>query len=406
MLDWLIVGGGIHGTYISNFLIKAGNVSPEKLAVVDPHEAPLAVWKRCTQSTCMKYLRSPGAHNLDVGAGALFRYAKGSSGEFYSKYQRPSLQLFNSHCDHIVQESGLGALRFRSTAVALERSKDGYILQTNNGELESKRVILSIGSSDCLKIPDWAKDLKSCLAPISHIFSEEFAQRKERDWSSAVVVGGGISGVQLALDLAKQQPGRITLLHARKLQTYQFDADPCWLDNRCLGLLSKQADFAERRRIVDNARHWGSFPEDIRRQLELAIKNGSLSCKQASVCSAHGDADSVEMLLSDGSRIESDLVILATGFEHCVPGGEFLNSTIKNLDLPIAPCGFPQTDKYLRWSDGLFVSGALAELTTGPASRNIVGARLAAQRIIEAEHGARAKPKEHNYYYFRSRRTG
>jgi Fe2+ or Zn2+ uptake regulation protein len=52
MLDWIIVGGGIHGTYISNCLVKSQGVDPEKLVVVDPHDAPLSVWKRCTKNTC------------------------------------------------------------------------------------------------------------------------------------------------------------------------------------------------------------------------------------------------------------------------------------------------------------------------------------------------------------------
>ena len=409
MLDWIVVGGGVHGTYISNYLIKLGGTSPDKLRVIDPHEAPLSIWKRCTHNTGMEYLRSPGEHNIDVGPGALIRFAlqrPGSGSQLYSKFNRPTLRLFNAHCDHVIDQRSLESLRYRASALSLQRTANGFILHTDCGELESKRVILSIGASDCLSIPVWAESLRKAGAPVYHVFSEDFASYRKQQWSKAVVIGGGISGAQLALDLSKERPGKVVLIHARKLQTYQFDADPCWLDSRCLKTLRREADFAERRRIVERSRHWGSFPEEIRKQLDAAIKREALSCVEGNVVCALGDSNSIELELSTGAHLECDFVALATGFERCLPGGKFLQTTIKTLELNCAPCGFPKTDEFLRWSDGLFVTGPLAELVIGPASRNIIGARLAAERIFKAIRPARSKPREHNYYYFQKRRRG
>lgn len=47
----------------------------------------------------------------------------------------------------------------------------------------------------------------------------------------------------------------------------------------------------------------------------------------------------------------------------------------------------------LRWHPRLFVTGPLAELEIGPASRDIAGARMAARRVIpvaKREHAARS----------------
>ena len=57
---------------------------------------------------------------------------------------------------------------------------------------------------------------------------------------------------------------------------------------------------------------------------------------------------------------------------------------IASASLPCAECGFPIVDSKLRWHPRVFVSGALAELELGPVSRNIAGARWAADRIINA----------------------
>jgi len=57
---------------------------------------------------------------------------------------------------------------------------------------------------------------------------------------------------------------------------------------------------------------------------------------------------------------------------------------IGELGLPCAPCGFPRVDGRLHWRHGIHVTGPLAELVVGPVSRNIIGARLASERLAAA----------------------
>jgi hypothetical protein len=49
---------------------------------------------------------------------------------------------------------------------------------------------------------------------------------------------------------------------------------------------------------------------------------------------------------------------------------------------PFAARGYPIVDKALRWHPRIHVTGPLAELELGPAARNIVGARMTAERLI------------------------
>jgi hypothetical protein len=79
--------------------------------------------------------------------------------------------------------------------------------------------------------------------------------------------------------------------------------------------------------------------------------------------------------------LKSDCLILATGFSPARPGGAWLDASIHEYNLPLAPDGYPIVDPSLCWADGLYVSGPLAELEVGPVSRNFIGARLAAERI-------------------------
>jgi 2-polyprenyl-6-methoxyphenol hydroxylase-like FAD-dependent oxidoreductase len=46
MLDWFIIGGGIHGTHIAHVLTATGTVVPSSIRVLDPASEPLARWNR------------------------------------------------------------------------------------------------------------------------------------------------------------------------------------------------------------------------------------------------------------------------------------------------------------------------------------------------------------------------
>ncbi len=107
MLDWLIIGGGVHGTLLSHHLLQAG-VRRERLRVLDPHTKPLARWERFTASTGMEFLRSPSVHHLDVHPFALERFAKGPECRHLKKPYawpdaRPALALFQAHVRHLVR---------------------------------------------------------------------------------------------------------------------------------------------------------------------------------------------------------------------------------------------------------------------------------------------------------------
>lgn len=72
MIDWLIIGGGIHGTYLGNRLTGQLGVRRDDVRVLDPNHAPLARWSSNAQNCGMRYLRSPAAHNIDFDIRSLF----------------------------------------------------------------------------------------------------------------------------------------------------------------------------------------------------------------------------------------------------------------------------------------------------------------------------------------------
>ena len=390
MLDWLIVGGGIHGTHLSLFLTRRKQISPERVAILDPHAAPLTLWERHTTNTGMEFLRSSHAHNLHFDPFSLVTFARTRAGEklarFVESYSRPSLELFQAHSAHLIERYQLDRLRIQGRALGLNRVGVGWRVETADGGIEARNVIVAIGNTENPFWPEWALALREANAPVQHVFEDGFQRDKLPPWEHAVVVGGGITAAQTAMTLAMQQPGTVTLLMRHASRIHHFDSDPVWIDGRQLEPFHSTDDYNQRRAIVAEARHRGSMPPDVARDLQTAVDGGLMTVREDAIVGTEyrpfiDRKQTITFQLGSGNNLNSDCVILATGFSPKRPGGAWLDSAINEYNLPLAPDGYPIIDPSLCWAEGLYVSGPLAELEVGPVSRNFIGARLAAERI-------------------------
>jgi len=388
MLDWLIIGGGVHGTHLALYLTQAKGVAHHRLRVLDPHRAPLARWNRLTANTGMAFLRSPGVHNLGLTPDALDKFAVTDHGRFWAAYRdpyhRPALDLFGAHNNHLIREHRLQELWIEGSAHQLTARANGWAVETGAGQIQARRVLLAIGRTQ-LQWPAWALDLAG-RAPIQHIFEPAFDHATQPAWQHAVVIGGGITAAQLACTLAEQarltHGGRITLLVRHPLRTAHFDSDPCWNGPKCLTKFHHTTCYTQRRAQIKACRYRGSLPHDVATHLHKLVEQNLICLCQAETTSAQLDPQgSVRLQLADGAQLTSDCVLLATGFSAARPGGSWLDRPIAAYGLACAECGYPIVDKNLCWYRGLHVTGPLAELELGTTAPNIRGARLATERI-------------------------
>lgn len=281
-LDWLILGGGIHGTLLACFLSTAG-VPRERLAVLDPHAEPLAVWHRCSHNVGMRFMRSPSVHHLDVPAWSMRAFAQEVEAEphgFAAPYHRPRLDVFDAHCERVVAQHGLRALRRRGSAHGLGRTRDGTSLcvETCVGPLRARRVVLAVGSGHALAWPAWAEPLRAA-GRVEHVLDDGFSRDDVAPADTVIVVGGAISAAQLGLALAGQpgRTGQVHVLARRTPQTRQFDTDPGWLGPRYLTGFQREPSLRERRRRIVHARGRGTIPPEEWRRARRAIASGALA---------------------------------------------------------------------------------------------------------------------------------
>jgi hypothetical protein len=178
----------------------------------------------------------------------------------------------------------------------------------------------------------------------------------------------------------------VVLLTRGPLRVGQFDSEPCFIGPRCLADFLAEPTPAARRKYIEEARYPGTMPWDVEQTLRgeerVAILEDDVSgIEPAGVADTAGGRLRVQ-LRDEVQPVESDLVVLATGFERRLPLSGLIADLARRHGLSTGPCGSPVPDRFLRWHPRVLVTGALGELEIGPAAPNIIGAHLAARRLV------------------------
>lgn len=381
-VDWLIVGGGIHGVHLAVCLLAEAGVAPARIAIVDPAPKLLARWRAVTAVTGMRHLRSPSVHHLDHEPFSLRRFAARREnqhlGGYAPPYDRPSLAMFDAHSRHVIATYGVDALHVRDRVERCEVARDGVVVTLASGrDMRAQRVILAMGASEQPDHPAWAPRGD---ARVQHVFDPRFGDLPTGR-ETVGVVGGGISAAQVALRMADGGQ-HVTLFTRHDLREQQFDSDPGWLGPKNMARFESTRDPERRRAMIDEGRHRGSMPREVRIALRRAVERGAVTLRRGDVRDLAERDGTLRLDLSTGREVAVDHLLLATGFTTQRPGGPLVDDLIRTASLPCAPCGYPLVDGALRWHPRIHVSGPLAELELGPVSRNIAGAQRAGERIL------------------------
>ncbi|GLO68164.1 FAD/NAD(P)-binding protein [Oceanobacillus kimchii] len=383
MYKWIVIGGGVQGCSVASRLLIEKKVTTEELLIIDPHAEPLEMWQRITSKIGMQYLRSPVVHHLEADPYSLKKFAKlhDFTQPFKGKYGRPRLDLFNDHSLNVVNKTGVRDSWRQGLVNKLAKHSIGWEVSVQDGQnFYGERVILAIGVNNTPHFPTWAQELQD-NERMNHIFD---LKKDLPNSGNIIVVGGGMTAAQLASNLSKQQDvNSITLVKRHPFRIHRFDSDPGWLGPKFLTSFDKLTNYKKRREVIQEARYRGSITKDVYINIKKQINTGKLHVYNGGVVSAKLEGQCIQLLTSQDEVLSGDAVLLSTGAEPSLPGREWLKEAIDHIRLPCAPCGFPIVSKSLEWKNGLFVTGALAELEIGPVSRNIAGARKATERILQ-----------------------
>ncbi|WP_175990415.1 FAD-dependent oxidoreductase [Bacillus sp. Marseille-Q1617] len=382
MFECIIAGGGIHGCTIANYLVKKKKIPVNQICVIDPHREPLAKWKLLTQRIEMPYLRSPAVHHLDLNPFSLHSFKEKNKASFFGYYKRPSLDLFNKHSEHVLEEIEIQKAWKQGYVEKVSRKKRTWEVQLDSGDIiMGRNLIIATGMNNRLSYPGWGEELvKELPNQAGHVFQDKLPFIK----APIAVIGGGISAAHLVVKLSKAFKGGLCQISRHPYRVKDFDSDPGWLGPKNMNAYQKLSSFTERREVIQKARHKGSMPRELVNRLRWLQKEHAFTFIQDEVESWEKDSDGIRLKLMAAKDMTVQTVLFATGFSPDTMRVEWLEDLIKQEKLTCANCGFPVVKENLEWCDHLFVSGPLAELEIGPAARNISGARKAAQRIADS----------------------
>ncbi|KAH8732732.1 hypothetical protein GQ44DRAFT_601258 [Phaeosphaeriaceae sp. PMI808] len=330
-------------------------------------------------------------------------------------YQTPSTNLFASHCHDIVQRYGLKKNLLRQERVTdidfklaacfkdaehefPDEEMEVFRVSTDKGVHFASVVILAVGPGNAPSVPS-IQGLPSSSPHEGYTHAMQIKQfpppllkgKIDRQRSTRMlIVGGGLTSIQLA-DLAiKRGVSKVWLLMRGDLKVKYFDVDLDWVGKF---RNYKQAEFwtadtdEERFDMILQARNGGSLTPRYRKILDAHVASGKISLH------THTTLQSVnwDMQLKTWTTVKSqpeiafpeiDYVVFATGIQSDISTIPFLQ-TIQQQHPIETIGGFPCVNDDLMWNDDvpLFVTGRLGALRLGPGAPNLVGARIGAERI-------------------------
>ena len=376
-VDWIIVGGGVHGVCAARALSERGAA----VCIFEASGRLLERWTARTKAVGMTRMRSPANHHLDAAPVSLHHFVhrpeNADISDLAGLFRLPLSEAFQRHCQEVISANGLEELVVPARVEAIRAEGSQLVVEGGGRACRAARVLLATGSNRP-RVPSWARRLREEGAPVQHVFEPEAGLGSD-------ILGGGISAVQRALMVRRltQKPVRLWL--RRPLRVDEFDFDRAWAKHRFLGKWSSLED-ADRCAFLDRHPRLGSVPSQLDVRLRKAVKRGQVEIELGEPVVDWDAGQGLLQLRGKRRTVASSGLTLATGFvQEAAP--DWLRPSAERFGLPSVR-GLPRLDECMHWGRGLYASGPLARLRLGPMASNIVGARWATSLLP----GARMQP--------------
>jgi cation diffusion facilitator CzcD-associated flavoprotein CzcO len=242
----------------------------------------------------------------------------------------PSRDQVVEHVERHAAEDGI-ELRLGIRVDRIDRVAGEWLVSTSEGEMRAPQVIVALGLDHAPFTPDWpGRDaFKGTL-----IHSAQFRNAEPFQGQSVLVVGPGTSGMEIAHELAEGGAAEVrvavrtppNVLLRQGPGPVPGDLIGTWLWHLPTALADRIARFARRMDLGDLTEYGLPVPKrgvfaDVRQRGKVpaivdvgvidVIKDGRIE-----IVAAVESLDSSGVELADGTRVEPESVICATGFRR------------------------------------------------------------------------------------------
>jgi len=279
--DVLIIGGGQAGLAAAYFLSQRG----ASYRVLDKGKEIGEVWKRRYDSlvlfTPRNYSELPGMRLTGDPNGFPAKDEIAAALQRYADHHQLNIQL--------------------ETEVRSLKKIDGdFQAETNRGTFSARHVIVATGPFQVPMVPP----MSSRLDPsVTQMHSAHYRNPADLRPGSVLVVGGGNSGAQIAVELARSHRVVLSVGHRMTFMPLSiFGKSAFWWFDR-LGILNAPSDSRIGRKVRKRPDPVFGF------ELKRMLKAKTVAIKPKTV-----KADERTVHFEDGTSMEPDNIIWATGF--------------------------------------------------------------------------------------------
>lgn len=196
-------------------------------------------------------------------------------------------------------------IQLQTEVIKVQHQDDIFYIETNQGILQSKNLIIATGAFQTPRIPAFSKNLSS---DINQLHSSQYKNPSQLKEGNVLVVGGGNSGAQIAVELAKETETYIAISQKLSFLPLVFFNKSMywWLDK--LRILKASTNSRLGKLIQKKGDPIFGF------ELKDAIKKKEILLKPRVIDGIHNI-----ITFKDSSTLSVDNIIWATGFDLKYP---------------------------------------------------------------------------------------
>ncbi|MFC4404057.1 flavin-containing monooxygenase [Gracilibacillus xinjiangensis] len=196
-------------------------------------------------------------------------------------------------------------IHLKEEVIHVKKTNDSYLIMTRKGEYKAKHVIVATGPFQTPNIPSIANELSNS---IYQIHSSQYKNPSQLVNGGVLVVGGGNSGAQIAVELSKKKDTYLAV--SRKLSSFPLiigKKSTFWWFKK-LGILSTDSHSFLGKIIQKKGDFiFGSELKNAVRRNEVKVKKRVIAAKEN------------ELIFADDTTLQVNNIIWATGFKTELP---------------------------------------------------------------------------------------
>ncbi|WP_339259445.1 NAD(P)/FAD-dependent oxidoreductase [Paenibacillus sp. FSL R5-0713] len=285
MYDALVIGAGQAGLAAGYYLQRSGLT----FVIVDAASSVGESWRKRYDSLRLFTPRMyDGLPGMPLGGNENDLPSKDEIADYFESYAKQMHLPIKLNC----------------LISRLSKQDEVYYAETNDGIIEARNIIVATGPFQTPNVPPFAKSFSENIV---QLHSSEYRNSSQLHPGTTVVVGGGNSGAQIAVELAADEQQTVYISIARN-----FTFRPLHIMKRSifwyfekLGIVRAGAD----RRVGRWLRNQPEYVYGY--ELKELMSQGKVNVRPRAV-----NAIDDRILYEDGSETQIDNMIWATGFKR------------------------------------------------------------------------------------------